>query len=228
MIYAMSDLHGQYEKYLAMLEKIGLGEGDTLYLLGDFVDRGEGGVKILLDVMRRKNVKPLIGNHDWTMASLMLNEKALLGKMGKEGLLGLYRLWFSDGGLPTYRALRALDPIKREVVLRFTDNMDFIAEVNAGGKDFILSHTVPRFDPAVPLTDHPASDFIHGEPDYKTRYFPEKTVVTGHTPTHLIDPAYEGRIWQGNGHIALDCGAGFGGPLGCICLDTLEEFYVAG
>ena len=58
------------------------------------------------------------------------------------------------------------------------------------------------------------------------RYDPDVTFVTGHTPTGLIDPAYEGRIWQGNGHIAVDCGAAFGGRLGCLCLDTMEEYYV--
>ena len=47
MIYAMCDLHGCYDKYVKMLEKIQFGENDTLYILGDVVDRGEGGIKIL-------------------------------------------------------------------------------------------------------------------------------------------------------------------------------------
>jgi len=53
-----------------------------------------------------------------------------------------------------------------------------------------------------------------------------KCIVTGHTPTGLIDAAYNGRVWKGNNHIAIDCGAVFGGVLGCLCLDTMEEFYV--
>ena len=51
-------------------------------------------------------------------------------------------------------------------------------------------------------------------------------IVTGHTPTGFIDPEYTGQIWKGNNHIAIDCGAVFGNPLGCICLDTMEEIYV--
>lgn len=27
-------------------------------------------------------------------------------------------------------------------------------------------------------------------------------------------------------HISIDCGCAYGGRLGCICLDTMEEFYV--
>lgn len=41
MTYAMSDLHGRYDLYIKMLEKINFSEGDTLYILGDFVDRGD-------------------------------------------------------------------------------------------------------------------------------------------------------------------------------------------
>ena len=71
------------------------------------------------------------------------------------------------------------------------------------------------------------SEFVWGEPDYEIRYDRGVTFVTGHTPTDLIDPASKGRIWQKNGHIAIDCGAVFeGGRLGCICLDTMEEYYV--
>lgn len=37
----------------------------------------------------------------------------------------------------------------------------------------------------------------------------------------------KGKIWMGNNHIAIDCGAVFLGTLGCLCLDTFEEFYVS-
>ena len=42
MIYVMSDIHGMYEKYEKMLKQIDLSEKDTLYVLGDIVDRGSG------------------------------------------------------------------------------------------------------------------------------------------------------------------------------------------
>ena len=45
MIYAVSDLHGCYEKYIKMLEKIQFRETDTLYVLGDVVDRGYDSAK---------------------------------------------------------------------------------------------------------------------------------------------------------------------------------------
>lgn len=41
MIYAMSDIHGCYEAYCALLEKIQFSDEDTLYIVGDAIDRGE-------------------------------------------------------------------------------------------------------------------------------------------------------------------------------------------
>ena len=59
MIYCMSDIHGDYEKYRRMLETIQLKETDTLYILGDVADRGPEQVSILLDMMKRPNVRPI-------------------------------------------------------------------------------------------------------------------------------------------------------------------------
>ena len=45
MIYAMSDIHGCFDKYRAMLSEIQFKSTDTLYVLGDVIDRGPDGVK---------------------------------------------------------------------------------------------------------------------------------------------------------------------------------------
>ena len=59
MIYVMSDVHGEYEKYRRMLEKIRFSDEDTLYILGDVVDRGPEPVKLLQDMAVRENVFPI-------------------------------------------------------------------------------------------------------------------------------------------------------------------------
>ena len=64
MHYVMSDLHGCYDKFLQMLEKIRFGEDDSLYFLGDAVDRGPDGIALVQDLMGRDNVRPLLGNHE--------------------------------------------------------------------------------------------------------------------------------------------------------------------
>ena len=37
--YVISDIHGQYDMFMELLEKIPLKDSDTLYILGDVVDR---------------------------------------------------------------------------------------------------------------------------------------------------------------------------------------------
>ncbi len=46
-VYVMSDLHGNYEGFMSILEQVHFSEADELYVDGDIVDRGRGGIKIL-------------------------------------------------------------------------------------------------------------------------------------------------------------------------------------
>lgn len=226
MIFAMSDLHGCYDKYKKMLDKINFTEEDTLYILGDIVDRGEGGIDILLDILPRKNVVPLRGNHDY-MACCLLGELLKSGKSYKNDAFDdTFKLWLSDGGLPTCEKFGDLPLDKQKTVLSFIKTFSIYEEITVGDNAFFMAHTVPEKERMDNFDTVMWQEFIVGEPEYEKVYSPDKYVVTGHTPTAFIDPEYDGKIFIKNNHIALDCGAVFDKPLGCICLDTFEEFYV--
>ena len=62
MTYVVSDIHGCYDKYRELLRVIQLQPDDTLYVLGDVIDRGPDGFKILLDMAQRPNVVGLLGD----------------------------------------------------------------------------------------------------------------------------------------------------------------------
>ena len=64
MKYVMSDLHGRYDKYTEMLNKIHFTSDDELYILGDICDRGPSSAQIYLDIMKRENVHCVMGNHE--------------------------------------------------------------------------------------------------------------------------------------------------------------------
>ena len=38
---------------------------DTLFVLGDVIDRNPDGIEILKDLLARKNVELFLGNHEW-------------------------------------------------------------------------------------------------------------------------------------------------------------------
>ncbi len=64
-VYVAGDLHGCEDKYIKMIEEvIKLSDRDKLYLLGDVLDRGPEPIRILQDVMQRKNVELILGNHE--------------------------------------------------------------------------------------------------------------------------------------------------------------------
>ena len=228
MVYVMSDVHGCYEKYRGMLRRIDFGEGDLLYMLGDVIDRESGGIRVLLDMMERPNVIPFMGNHEYIMSTVLGNLNTCVSEEVARILKGVFRDWLDyDGGRPTYEAFRALSGEKQGRLMRYVGNFSVFDEITVGGRTFFLSHAgICNFERDKPLTAYPPEDFLEGRMDYGCRLFPDKTVISGHTPTALIDPTRKGRILRLNGHIALDCGAAFGYPLGCLCLDTMEEFYV--
>ena len=225
MTYVMSDLHGCYDKYRQMLEKIGFSDGDTLYILGDVIDRGEGGIDILLDMMNRKNVIPIIGNHE----SLALSPLKQIRYGVPERALSqtkAYRFWMLNHGEPTAAAFRALPGETQTALIDYIEGFSVYKEISVGGQRYHLSHTLPDYRPGQDIHNVSFSEFIWGEPDYTKNYGDNARFITGHTPTNLIDPAFFGKIWQGNGHIAIDCAAAWGGHLGCLCLDTMEEHYL--
>ncbi len=242
MIYAVSDLHGCYDKFMKLLGMIHLKEDDTLYVLGDIVDRGPENVALIREILSRSNVRALMGNHDY-MAALMLQTdgmKALpaAGGNSDENADGkgdaqrkrpearaLFAAWLSDGGDTTWAEFAWLSEQERKVVMRYLRSLPVFEEIEVNGQVFRLSHTVPAREQMLDANRRVLTDFLFAHPEYDKVYFPDKILVTGHTPTGLIDPASAGRILRKNNHIAIDCGAVFGNPLGCICLDTGEEFY---
>mgnify|MGYP000777100282 CR=1 FL=1 len=62
--YVISDIHGEYEKFMELLEEIELEENDTLYVLGDVLDRGKHPIKTVLKLMEMPNAICLVGNHE--------------------------------------------------------------------------------------------------------------------------------------------------------------------
>lgn len=69
MIYAVSDIHGDLAMYNHIVKQ--LNKDDTLYVIGDAMDRGSSGIMILKDIMKRPNVEFLLGNHEWFLIMSM-------------------------------------------------------------------------------------------------------------------------------------------------------------
>ena len=47
MNYVISDIHGCYKEFKTLLKNIGFSSADTLFVLGDMVDRGPDPIGVL-------------------------------------------------------------------------------------------------------------------------------------------------------------------------------------
>lgn len=239
MRYLISDIHGCYNEYKALLSKINFTDDDELYILGDAMDRGPEPIKVILDLMARPNVTYIVGNHDYMM---LLAVKRLCVEVTEENCesyltsddLMNYHFWTTDGGMVTAEQFRQLTREQQLDIIDYLENAPLYEileqEENEKVKQFVLVHAgIKDFDESKRLEEYKLLDFLFERADYGRRYFQDqnKYLVTGHTPTVFMRKDKKPLIYQENGHIAIDCGCVFGGQLAAYCIETGEEWYVA-
>lgn len=237
MTYAISDIHGCYDKYQELLRAIRFQPDDTLYVLGDVIDRGPDGCKILLDMAQRPNVVGLMGNHEAMAIQALPGIMRGVRKIRKTALTRdeteALQLWFCNGGELSLADFLWLNGDQPQIVWEYMRKMPLYREIEIEGRRFVLVHGgLGNFSPSRPLSDYEPNEILWCRPEPGTVYYPDKYVVAGHTPVQLLaaendkeDPP--AKIYHSGNLIDIDCGCVFqGGQLGCLCLDTMEEFYV--
>ena len=244
--YVVSDLHGQYKLFKEGLEKIGFSEDDMLYVIGDVIDRGKDGIKLLQCIKRNKNMDLLIGNHE----HMMLNS---VDPDGKEACDGEdYDLWlFLNGGNVTYDHYLKLTEKSRKALLAWLRNRYVIKTLEVGGKKFCLTHSY--YDPDLENKKCRELSYMetwrivwkslfreeratHGTDIYKDYDY---TFIIGHVPVQRIRASYTAEedfsrleIYRQGNLIDIDGGCSFMGRNGIksgalfLRLDDMEVFPV--
>lgn len=232
MYYVISDIHGEYDKFMKLLDQIRLKETDTLYILGDILDRGPHPIRVMCELMEMPNVIPIVGNHELMAIKCLsfLCKEITLETIDEiePGILDDISCWMINGSTTTLDEFYSLDKEMQKRVLDYIKDFETYAELTVNGEDYILVHAgLGNFSPEKAMEDYSLYELLWERPDYGMQYFEDKYLVTGHTPTKNIwgNPA-PGFVYKKNHHIAIDCGAHIqGGRLAAICLDTGEEFY---
>ena len=213
----MADLHGERDFFVRMLEQIHFSDTDHLYILGDVIDRGYGGVDLLEQIMETPNITMLLGNH----------EQMCLSTLGPNNEVGARDRWQQNGGMTTYQELLYhCTPQKRDRILHFLSGLPDCLDLTVGNRNFHLVHGFPG---------HDRDTHIWGrvEPNSVIPY-PDTVCIVGHTPTVFLTGRTDEdcSIWQGDGIIDIDCGCGhLNAPhrrLACLRLDDMAQFYVGG
>ena len=232
--YVISDIHGQYDMFIDLLDKINLKDTDTLYILGDVLDRGPHPIKTLRKLMEMPNAICLVGNHElMALDCLDFLMKEITDRSIEEldeEMLDNLLTWRLNGSTSTIDEFSRLDSKSKQDVIDFIKEFLVYEEVPVNEKDYLLVHAgLGNYSPEKDIEDYSLHELVWVRADYDVQYYADKYVVTGHTPTQRIEEnPHPGYIYHHNNHIAIDCGAHYpSGRLAAICLDTGEEYYSA-
>ena len=240
MIYVLSDIHGNLRRFDSILEQIKLQLEDTLYILGDVIDRHPYGIQILCKIMEMPNVKMLLGNHEEMMLRALGSPYDTSEILDDSIIEESLEFWYRNGGYPTHYYWKNIRYEQQKEILNYLHSLPLNIDITVNGKDYKLVHGAPiemygdkyrdQYRDAIQFSIYKRikiSDELPG------KYM----LIFGHTPTMINYGEYcPMRIFQGNDRIAIDCGSGFPeepdsenlhmyGRLAFIRLDDMKEFY---
>ena len=230
MTYVISDLHGRYDLYLEMLEKVRFSADDVLHILGDVTDRNEGGIRIYKDILQKVNIRMLVGNHERMLLRALQNPDGV----SLNGHESNRELWYRNGGEITEKEFHAEPELVQRRILAYLEEIPLNIPVVINKTRFLLVHAMP-----VSLYEKYGTfydDFIDFtvweriEPWMKIE-FSADVMICGHTPTGYYQHTRPMEIYKVRENVYdIDCGCASGqkrgGRLGCLRLDDMAEFYV--
>lgn len=212
--YVLSDIHGEGSRFWKMLDIIGFSADDTLFVLGDVIDRGTDGVELLRYILDADNIHMLMGNHEQMCLDALAPTATFLEQLR----------WNRNGNAATLQAVQAMLPEDRERLLEEMAKLPDHMDISVAGRKFHLVHGFPG---------ESTYSRLWGRPDYHTPGpFADSTVIVGHTPV-VVYASYEPirdhmRILHAPGFIDIDCGCGHRHEtrrLACLRLEDMAEFY---
>lgn len=171
--FAIGDIHGCYRTFKKLLfEVLAVSTEDTIYLLGDYIDRGPRSRKVLKLILKMKSmgfhIKPLMGNHEIMLLGSIFSPLKFQG-------------WMRSGGHSTLESFKVEHPANiKEKYLDFITNLPFFYET----EDFIIVHGGLNFDSEKPLEEFESMPWIRNGIIDKTK-IGNRRIIVGHTPSPL-------------------------------------------
>ncbi len=227
--YVMSDIHGCKAEFDEMLEKIGFTEYDDLYIVGDVCDRGVNPIGIYQEIMNHSNMHLIFGNHDEWFAKYI--DDLILEKLNPGTLRinsDLSRWLHLNGGLQTMDQFLSLSFPECYNLEAFFQKRVYYQEISVKEKKYLLVHAGLKEHNyrGINIAEVPKDELIWSHIGIDDNPFLDKIMIVGHMPTLFYGDEYKGKMILRDRIYHIDCGCVFGNSLGCLKLDTLEEFYV--
>ena len=220
-IFVISDLHGQYDLFLKLLEKINLKREDLLVIMGDICDRGEKSYEIYMKCMKMMklgyNLKFILGNHEDMLLEDLENDYPLR----YETEFSIYRnsKYFNKKSMEEWYEENFFKEIKW--LVKWLKNCPLVIS----GNENIFVHAGLDLQTKLEKQERETilwtrEEFWIDEESVLEEYR-SKNIYFGHTPN------INGRISEKTDKIwDIDCGAFFTHFLGCVEVKSKEKIYV--
>ena len=193
-IYAISDIHGCSKTFSELLNKISFSTSDTLYLLGDYIDRGPRSIQTIDRIIELQNsgynINCLRGNHE----QMMLNSIRHLSQS---------ILWEKNGGDKVLDELgiHSASQIPQKYI-NFIEELPYYIQTD----DFFFVHAGLNLQNFNPLEDKESMIWIRNWEDDElvSEFLDGKKLIHGHTPQTNIDIEKRFRLFQKGQQLVLN------------------------
>jgi serine/threonine protein phosphatase 1 len=208
----IGDVHGHYGALCQLLTLVAPSQTDTVYLLGDLIDRGPCSAQVVT-LVQREGYRALLGNH----------EDQLIRAAAEDLRSPAWDVWLQMGGEATLSSFGALSTLLDYVpwFQQLPTHLDL--------GDAFLSHA--GLNPRRSLAEQRTQDFCWSRLDFLNEpqpYFPHKRIVLGHTPTCKFPQVQAGQILAGPNWLDIDTGVDTpqSGWLAALSLEDDQVFQV--
>lgn len=204
--YIIGDIHGCANTFRQLVtEKLKLKKSDTLYCVGDYIDRGpdsKGVIDFILELRKQGFlIQTVRGNHEQMLLESVHDAYA-------------FDQWLQNGGVETLKSFKVNSAAELEsgYLSFFRETVFYIKTA-----DFIVVHAGLNFNIPDPFIDTDSMLWIRDE-KYNQSVLGGKLLIHGHTPkmkNYILSQKMEGSVnldggcvfkeYRGYGHLfALD------------------------
>ncbi len=214
--FAISDIHGCLHSFKALIQQISFTKKDTLYLLGDYIDRGPNSKGVIDYIWQLQEgghaIHCLRGNHE----QMLINSIKSLS------------IWKTEDAdtLASFGVPRNEDIPK--CYINWMNQLDYFIALD----DFILVHAGLNFDANDPLESLDAMIWIRNwYEDIDHDWLGNRLIIHGHTPTKQVKIKESLKDLDHTPAINIDAGCVFQqlsfGHLCALDLDKHQLFFQA-
>ncbi|WP_315287599.1 metallophosphoesterase family protein [Leptotrichia massiliensis] len=220
-IFVMSDIHGQYDLFLKMLDRIDLKREDLLVIIGDICDRGKKSYEIYMKCMKMiklgYNLKFILGNHEDMLLEDLENDYPI--RYETEYSVFRNSKYFENKDMKDWHEENFLEEI--EWLVKWLKNCPLVIS----GNENIFVHAGLDLNKGLEKQEKETVLWTREEfwlvENVELEEYKGKNIYFGHTPN------INGRVSKKTDRIkGIDCGAFFTHFLGCLEVKSQKEIYV--